>query len=431
MTHVLNDFHGLEDVLNVLTAISALLAVWSLLRFLPAGWDGYGPLPYIIALLRFLWIPATACLAGAILFQDAPAMFIAAFVLLLIFTVNSPWYRRRNPRKPMADNGSSAHRESLKGESSRSTNQKSEKEQRKEAKSGGSCPVGTANGRFEPASAGTDAANASRNPSHETNHPQRRETGDADIMVMTLNCQYGHADASSIIRAVRQHDVTVLALQELSGKLVNELELLGLSRILPYHQFGLIRDTDNGGFNGLWSAQPPQDSYPDATDIKAASVPCMTLDGMDFYSAHTKSPMRGCRQWSQGITALGRLCPQSPAVVPFTGTNTDANHETTHVEQVAATHSTGQRMNTVIIMGDLNSCLDHPSFRTLLTHASLMDAGNDETHGRVASFPSWLRWPRLELDHILFSGGINAPDTFSLPIDGSDHRALLSRLRME
>ena len=80
--------------------------------------------------------------------------------------------------------------------------------------------------------------------------------------VMTLNCRYGRANAAAIVSAVKEHDVAVLALQELTDDLVAALDEAGLSDLLPYRQLGESKETDNGGFNGIWIRIEPSDTSP-------------------------------------------------------------------------------------------------------------------------------------------------------------------------
>lgn len=104
----------------------------------------------------------------------------------------------------------------------------------------------------------------------------------------------------------------MLALQELTDDLVAALDEAGLSDLLPYRQLGESKETDNGGFNGIWIRIEPSDTSPITAVIPAADVPgvCFPIDamrGITFVSAHPKSPMRGCRDWSAGIIGLGEL----------------------------------------------------------------------------------------------------------------------------
>lgn len=63
------------------------------------------------------------------------------------------------------------------------------------------------------------------------------------------------------------------------------------------------------------------------------------------------------------------------------------------------------RAASTIVMGDLNANLHHPSFRALL-RSGLRDATLSQGTGRIPTFPIWSPWPRLELDHIVFSNGL-------------------------
>lgn len=335
----------------------ALLVLWWALRFLPAGAEGHLPLPYLIALIPFLWIPALLLAVVAVVLGCWP-LAVAAVALAVIVALRVPF-----------------HRFSLRG-TSRETKRETYCETHPEASDT------TARGHDE--------------------HP------DAPITVMTLNCRFGRADADAIMDAVRTHDVDVLALQELTAGLVAALDAAGIRDMLPHRQLGEDRPTDNGGFNGLWTRFAPVAAASSSAQIPAADVPMIVAsptrngqpaDAPDaaiaFASAHTKSPMRGCRAWSRGIVGLGRLALQRATVV----------------------------------LGDLNCGIDHPSFRKLLA-AGFRDASMSALRKPMVSFPSWLAWPRIELDHVLISGGIDAERVETLTIHGSDHLATVAALRI-
>lgn len=332
-------------------ALSILLgatALWWALRFLPAGADGHGPLPYLIAFVRFLWIPSIILSAIALIFHHWIIAALAAILAILTGSFAAPWYRKT---------------------------------------------------RHAPAR--QDQTRQQRSPDREIQHT------DNHYSVMTLNCRYGLADPQSIIDAVRSNEVSILALQELTQNLVSALDQAGITKLLPYRQLGKAQENDNGGFNGIFSAIRPDVHTERTIDVAAADVPYCEINGVAVYSAHPKSPMRGCREWSHGIISLATLgrCTADNNRLPEAASTTEA-----------------------IIMGDLNSNLDHPSFRKLLD-AGFADAGLDTSHAAAASFPQWLVWPRLELDHILVTSGIAASNVRTLAIPGSDHLALLAQLR--
>lgn len=360
----------------------ALLVLWWALRFLPAGAEGRLPLPYLIALIPFLWIPALLLAIVAAVLGCWP-LAVAAVALAVIVVLRVP-----------------LHRLSLR-ETSRETKRETYRETR-------------------PDTSDTTARGYDEQP-------------DAPITVMTLNCRFGRADADAIMDAVRAHDVDVLALQELTADLVGALDAAGIRDVLPHRQLGEDRPTDNGGFNGLWTRFAPVAAASSSAQIPAADVPVIvaspTLNGQPadvpdsaiaFASAHTKSPMRGCRAWSQGIVGLGWLALRQGCGM----------HAPTHPSpETAADDPSRASTEAAVVLGDLNCGIDHPSFRKLLA-AGFRDASMSALHKPMVSFPSWLAWPRIELDHVLISGGIDAERVETLTIHGSDHLATVAALRI-
>lgn len=323
-------------VLWICAVLLLLMVLWTLLRWLPAGWDGHAPLPYLIALIPFLWMP-NAIIALIALAHHAPALTVAALLnLLWLALLRLPHYR---------------------------------------------------------------GVLASRADTHETtdDHPT--------IRVMTLNCRFGRAQASDIVAAVQQYQVDVLMLQELSESLLQQLHECGLTDRLAHQARGRSTATDNGGFNAVCSRLEPSSATSSIIDMPAAEVPALTVtlpavrQPVTLVSVHPKSPMRGCKDWSAGIRRIGEL------------TRTTA----------------GQ---SLIVAGDCNSNTNHPSFRAMLA-AGLRDASLVIAHGTTRTFPSWMAWPRIELDHVLLYGPIQPYDIATLPISGSDHLAILVTLAVD
>ncbi|MBT1164942.1 endonuclease/exonuclease/phosphatase family protein [Bifidobacterium felsineum] len=341
-------------------AVVVILAwLWLGLSALPAGLEAHMPMPYMIALTPFLWIPLVA-LAGVAAWQH----HWGAVCLLLVTALMTSSQR-------ISYWGTSAKRET---------------------------------------SRETDSAD------HET----FRETLSNQFAVMTLNCRYGRANAANIVKVVREHHIAVLALQEVSDDLIARLDAAGIADLLPYRQSGEPQDTDNGGYNVLFSRYEPAAAVPNVVTIPAADVPAMTMKLADdseaaaetddsqarhsnrtvtFCSAHPKSPMRGCADWSAGILGLGALAQAS---------------------------SIGDR-NIAVVLGDLNSSTDHPSFRALLK-AGFKDASLTQAAGPTLTFPRWIKWPRIELDHVLFTAGLKPSNVKAFEIKDTDHLALTATL---
>lgn len=341
-------------LLAILLISLVLLLVWQLLRWLPAGADKLKPLPYVIALL-----PIAPCCAGFGLIASAVAAvatrsqneFYKSYVFLcvayiVLFVISLKSYSPYFAKRLMR----------IKQEKSQT----------------------------------------------------RSQEKSLEIRVMTLNCRYGHANASQIIKIAKTHKIDTILLQEVSKKLVKNLEKLGIKRDFAHVQLGNANDHENGGFNAIYTRLSNVKSFGKSIKIDAANVPIVTAEACDssaenllitFASAHPKSPMRGCAAWCSGIMALAKI---------------GENHNKSGCKKVT------------IIGGDLNSTPDHPSFRTLLK-SGFLDASM-QIGKRLKTWPTWQKWPNLALDHVLVksSGCIaKATEQSTIRVDGSDHFALI------
>ena len=341
-------------LLAILLVALVLLLAWQLLRWLPAGADGLKPLPYVIALLPIapfcaaLGLIASAVAAVATRSQNE---FYKSYVFLCIayfvlFVISLKSYSPYFAKRLMR----------IKQEKSQT----------------------------------------------------RSQEKSLEIRVMTLNCRYGHANASQIIKIAKTHKIDTILLQEVSKKLVKNLEKLGIKRDFAHVQLGNANNHENGGFNAIYTRLSNVKSFGKSIKIDAANVPIVTAEACDssaenllitFASAHPKSPMRGCAAWCSGIMSLAKI---------------GENHNKSGCKKVT------------IIGGDLNSTPDHPSFRTLLK-SGFFDASM-QIGKRLKTWPTWQKWPNLALDHVLVksSGCIaKATEQSTIRVDGSDHFALI------
>jgi endonuclease/exonuclease/phosphatase family metal-dependent hydrolase len=79
--------------------------------------------------------------------------------------------------------------------------------------------------------------------------------------------------------------------------------------------------------------------------------------------------------------------------------------------------------------GDFNATLDHSLFRALTDGCD--DAGARRGAGLTPTWPTWAPfWLGVQIDHVLSTRGIRA-QTYSVhQLPGSDHRAVLTLLRV-
>ena len=397
-------------LLAILLVTLVLLLAWQLLRWLPAGADGLKPLPYVIALLPIApFCAALGLIASAVAavatrsqneFYKSYVFLCVAYIVLFVISLKSysPYFSRRLREQTQEHMPVFVYQNSKNGNKRKNT-----------------CP------HLFPKTAktGTNARTHARicsqkQQKREQTQEKLREKSlekSLEIRVMTLNCRYGHANASQIIKIAKTYKIDTILLQEVSKKLVKNLEKLGIKHDFAHVQFGSANGHENGGFNAIYTRLSNVKSFGKSIKIDAANVPIVTAVTCDssaenllitFASAHPKSPMRGCAAWSSGIMALAKI---------------GENHNENNVKDVK---------KVTIIGGDLNSTPDHPSFRTLLK-SGFLDASM-QIGKRLKTWPTWQKWPNLALDHVLVkSTGCNAKPTeqSTIRVDGSDHFALI------
>lgn len=224
-------------------------------------------------------------------------------------------------------------------------------------------------------------------------------TGDSYARVMTCNVYRGAADAQSIVDAVRDERVEVLALQETSDEFIDALNAAGIGDYLPYAQ---VSSSDGVYGNGIWSATPLSDPSDDDVDSSASFMPGGTVafeDGtkpVRFVSVHTTAPVPGYwKQWKHSLDELARMRSDTSTRYVF--------------------------------MGDFNATDDHTPFRMFLGDR-FQDAAKASAHGFAFTWPADRAWtPAFAgIDHVVIDQGMQAGQTKTLEIPGSDHKALLT-----
>lgn len=84
---------------------------------------------------------------------------------------------------------------------------------------------------------------------------------------------------------------------------------------------------------------------------------------------------------------------------------------------------------TPIIVGDLNSTVDHALLQELA--GPCRSAADGSGHGLTATFPSHLpRWAGIHIDHIFVPAAAAVTHYEIVDVPGSDHRAVLAKVRL-
>ena len=242
---------------------------------------------------------------------------------------------------------------------------------------------------------------------------------DAVMRIMTLNAFNGNADASQVVACVRENNVELLALQEVTWSFLDELAEAGIYDVLPYVATSDAGEWDNGGLNCIFSLTPLYDVSGDLlpTELSAMCAGTVEVGGryLRFVSCHPGSPhLGGEGLWNEGLATIGSL--------------SDYDH-------------------SYVIMGDFNSTWNHARFRALLG-TSFVDAGQQAGGGFHFTWPSnpgsiaGYELPErvsghipalIEIDHIVYAAnaGIFVGDIKTVEIEGTDHLALIGTLEVQ
>jgi len=215
-------------------------------------------------------------------------------------------------------------------------------------------------------------------------------------VVMTANLRFGLADAQAVVDIVRERNVDLLMLQELTPEAQDALRVAGVDEVLPHST-----STPLGGVsgNGLWSHTPLEPLVQPNGFGNPPVAATIELAGHEVFlaSIHAVSPFPGdAERWSDELGQLASWLDASDG--------------------------------PAIVAGDLNATFDHRQFRDLL-ETGLRDAVEQSGSGHVPTFPVGRRYPPLiSIDHALTRGPIVATRVDTAELGGTDHLALLAEL---
>ncbi|NGP06962.1 endonuclease/exonuclease/phosphatase family protein [Rhodococcus sp. 14C212] len=221
------------------------------------------------------------------------------------------------------------------------------------------------------------------------------------IRVMQANLMVGKADPDALVRTVRERQVDVLTVQELTGDAVAALQVAGLGDVLA-HRF--LAPTPTGGAGaGIYSRFP----------VSAGRK----LDGFgptNLTATLDTGPGRPL--------ILYAVHPAPPYLTPAPAWAAELERLDAELESVAGTAP-------VVVSGDFNATYSHTRFRDLLD-AGYVHAADRVGGGLVPTYPADRRYPALVgIDHIL-TRGATATSLDRIELPGSDHHGLVAGIRL-
>lgn len=221
--------------------------------------------------------------------------------------------------------------------------------------------------------------------------------GGVALDVLTTNVHLGDADAESIVDLVRDGDVDLLSVQELTDSEAERLRAAGIDRLLPEQH---LRPTPAGSSGaGLYTRFPlrPRAEVPGGISrMVRALVRVPGAAPLDVVAVHTYPPNHlTTAEWQEGLEAL----PRAEAAPPLQ-----------------------------LLVGDFNATLDHEEFRDIVD-SGYVDAGASQGYGLKPTWSSTgVEALPVTIDHVLAEDEVHVAAVEISEVPATDHRAVLARL---
>jgi endonuclease/exonuclease/phosphatase (EEP) superfamily protein YafD len=227
-------------------------------------------------------------------------------------------------------------------------------------------------------------------------------TRGSPFRVLAFNTFEGEADVAQLADLIKTHQPDAVAISE-SGQVFAD-KLAPIIEPLGYRTYVSTDDDDDDDVEEVTALVSDQyDDIEVRIGTETSTFPYIEVTGgalgdMRFVAFHSVAPVPGSvPQWNADLALLSRWCAgPSPAVVA----------------------------------GDFNATLDHSALRTGTTGCE--DAAAQRGSGLL---PTWGPSPQLrpygpQIDHVFTTEGITA-ETFDVyDVAGSDHRAVMTTLRL-
>lgn len=219
------------------------------------------------------------------------------------------------------------------------------------------------------------------------------------LTVMSANLQYGAGDADALMRLVRERDVDVLSLQELTPDAVARLDHAGARELLPGRTLRALPRASGIGLmarRALRRVSSPDDVGRRWAAQLRADVRPAGGGALGVVAVHPFPPIsiRSARRWRDVLRTL----PE-----PFADRRPQ------------------------LLLGDFNATLDHRELRRLLDRG-YVDAADATGAGLRPTWPVGDPRPLLTLDHVLVAPTIGVRKVTFHDLPGSDHRAVIVEL---
>jgi endonuclease/exonuclease/phosphatase (EEP) superfamily protein YafD len=219
------------------------------------------------------------------------------------------------------------------------------------------------------------------------------------LRLLTINAWGGLADPAAILRTLQSYNVDVLAVQELTPRMVSRLAAAGLEQLLP---FSHLDPRPRSPGTGLWARWP--------------LAPLPPVPGLSAAAPRARIDPLGGRPVT--LTAVH-------PVAPTYGRADIWQRELALIRQTLTTVDGPQ-----VVAGDFNASRDHRPFRDLLA-AGFLDCADSSPHRSWPGF-TWpgdgRMLPVMRLDHVLVSRTATVRMTRAIRVPRTDHHGVLAAI---
>lgn len=228
-------------------------------------------------------------------------------------------------------------------------------------------------------------------------HGAQCSPGSTTVGVMTLNTMKSGVSATEVMRAIVRYDIDLVMLQEVNEEFVTEVLQSDEDNLLVATTSG--PHSENPAAGSVILSRYPLTELPAVGEVSTFEQPIarIDIDGTSVLtrSVHPYAPVPGqLSDWQAALSELGQW-------------------------------QLGQRGTPLIMAGDFNASRAHPAYRDAIR-------GLTDVTGRwaVATWPTdRVHPPFVDIDHIMIRGLV-AESSGHLDFVGTDHRAVISQLRV-
>jgi endonuclease/exonuclease/phosphatase family metal-dependent hydrolase len=213
---------------------------------------------------------------------------------------------------------------------------------------------------------------------------------------MAANLYLGQADARAIVNFVREHQVDVLTLPELTPTEVSALDDAGLAEVLPYRMFEDRPGGDGSGIAGKFPLRKVILMDETVLGQPSVVVDLPDRDDVELTAVHVQPPLydEDVPTWRAELAGLPEATPDK---------------------------------RVRILAGDFNATLDHTPFRDLVDRG-YADAAEETGKGFDHTWSSLPTGPPLTIDHIVVDVRCAISSYAVYDVPGSDHNAILAEV---